>query len=187
MAINGYPLAWPPNFPRTKHRDAGRFNTTIPGALGNVQTSLNRFARDSGKELRDLVISSNVTLSDRRPADPGVALWFIWDGLQVCIPCDRYWTVEGNLQAIHHILEARRVELRHGTLALVRATFQGFLLAAPTGKNWWEVLGVNDRASPEEVKEAYRRLASENHPDKGGSTDQMAQINMAWVQAQARI
>ena len=29
--------------------------------------------------------------------------------------------------AIHHIIEARRVELRHGTLALVRATFAGFL------------------------------------------------------------
>jgi hypothetical protein len=57
------------------------------------------------------------------PADPGVAVWFTWDGMQVCIAVDRYQKVASNLQAIHHIIEARRVELRHGTLALVRASF----------------------------------------------------------------
>ena len=53
----------------------------------------------------------------------------------MCIPVDRYNSVEANLQAIHHIIEARRVELRHGTLALVRASFTGFkALPAPAGQ-----------------------------------------------------
>lgn len=43
--------------------------------------TLRKFADDSGKKLVDLSISSNVTLGVAAPADPGVAVWFTWDGL----------------------------------------------------------------------------------------------------------
>jgi hypothetical protein len=143
--VPAYPLSWPDIFPRTARRERGSFKTSLAGAIKNVQDSLRLFALDSGKKLEGITVSSNVSLGVNRPADPGVAVWFTWDGLQVCIPVDRYETVEGNLQAIHHILEARRVEMRHGTLALVRASMQGFLaLPAPgTTKSWREVLGVD--------------------------------------------
>jgi hypothetical protein len=145
-----------------------------------VQDSLRLFATDSGKKLESLTISSNVTLGAHKPADPGVAVWFTWDGLGICIAVDRYSSVESNLQAIHHIIEARRVELRHGTLALVRATFTGFkALPAPAGKQWHEVLGVEPTASRDDINAAYRRLASEAHPDKGGSAERMAEVNRA--------
>lgn len=181
MTISAYPLTWPPQFRRAKSRERGAFKTSLAGALKNVEDSLRRFAADSGKKLDGVVMSSNVTLGMSRPADSGVAVWFVWDGLQLCIPVDRYETVESNLQAIHHILEARRVELRHGTLALVRATFTGFLsLPAPAGKGWWEVLDVVRDACQDEIRTAYRRLASEHHPDKaGGSAERMAEINEA--------
>lgn len=184
MTINAYPLQWPHGFPRAKVREKGSFKSTLHAALGNVQDSLRRFASDSGKKLENLVMSSNVTLGEQRPADPGVAVWFTWDGMGVCIAVDRYLTVEANLQAIHHIIEARRVELRHGTLALVRATFAGFLaLPAPGGKHWSETLGLPPKAKREEVKQAYRRLASAHHPDKGGSADKMAELNAAFEAA----
>lgn len=130
MTTSAYPLSWPPGFPRTKHREKGRFETTLSKALNNVQDSLRRFSSDSGKVLTGLVISSNYSLGVERPDDPGVSVWFTWDGLQVCIPVDRYSSVASNLQAIHHVVEARRVELRHGTLALVRASFTGVRCAA---------------------------------------------------------
>jgi hypothetical protein len=181
MTISAFPLHWPHSFPRTKFRDRGAFKSTLPAALDNVQASLRKFAADSGKKLDGLVMSSNVTLGVQRPADPGVAVWFTWDGMSVCIAVDRYLAVESNLQAIHHIIEARRVELRHGTLALVRATFAGFLsLPAPDGKEWWQVLGVPQSANAETVKAAYRRLSSEHHPDKGGDPARMAEINEAY-------
>ncbi len=184
MTITAYPLTWPQAFPRSKMREKGAFKTTLAGALKNVQDSLRRFAADSRKKLENLVMSSNVTLGESRPADPGVAVWFVWDGLSVCIAVDRYLTVEANLQAIHHIIEARRVELRHGTLALVRATFQGFVaLPAPAGKEWWQVLGVAKDAKPEEIKAAYRKLAAEHHPDKGGDQARMAEINKAYEES----
>lgn len=185
MTINAYPLQWPAVFPRAVRRENGKFQTTLSGALKNVDDSLRRFASDSGKKIDGLVISSNVTLGAHRPPDPGVAVWFTWDGLQVCIPVDRYATVEANLQAIHHIIEARRVELRHGTLALVRASFTGFkALPSPPGSEWWEVLQCKRDASIEVARTHYRSLASEHHPDKGGTAEKMAAINAAWAQAQ---
>lgn len=126
-------------------------------------------------------MSSNMTLVGRQDEDPGVAVWFVWDGMQVCIPIDRYDTVAANLQAVHHIIEARRVELRHGTLALVRATFTGFkALPAPDGKHWRNILGLEGvTVSANMINDIYRRKAAECHPDKGGSTSAMAELNVA--------
>jgi hypothetical protein len=186
MTATAYPLTWPPTFPRSKAPERGQFKTTQSAALGNVQGSLQRFAKDSDKALSGLVISSNVTLGVQRPEDQGVAVWFTWDGMQVCIAVDRYASVESNLQAIHHIIEARRTELRHGTLALVRATFTGFLaLPAPTGSHWSDVLGVSKRASTEEIDAAYKRKRSAAHPDKGGTAAAFDAVERAYREATA--
>lgn len=179
---SAYPLSWPGHIPRMKTREAGRFSTTLAKALDNVRGSLRKFSEDSGKKLDGVVISSNYSLGISRPPDPGVAVWFVWDALQVCIPVDRYTTVEANLQAIHHVLEARRTELRHGTLALVRASFQGFkALPAPAGKGWRDILALPSDVQPtrEVVQAAYRQLAAVRHPDTGGSEAAMAELNTA--------
>jgi len=180
---NPYPLTWPDTMPRKKTREKSRFKTTLSGAINNVKNSLKLFGQDSGKALRDVVISSNVSLGNSKPSDPGVAVWFFWDDMPICIPVDRYLTVEDNLQAIHHVIEARRVELRHGTLALVRATMQGFIaLPSPAKRKWRSVLGfdVGPPVSEAEVNEAYRLLAKQYHPDSpGGSVEKMSELNIA--------
>jgi len=183
--VQAYPLSWPREFPRAKSRDKGTFKTSLSGAIRNVQDSLRLFSLDSGKKLENIIISSNVSLGVSKPDDPGVSVWFTWDGMDLCIAVDRYQTVEANLQAIHHILEARRVELRHGTLALVRATFQGFrALPAPDKKTWRQVLAVGEVCTLEQAEKQYRILASTRHPDKGGSHEAMAELNKAWEEAQ---
>jgi len=184
--ISAFPLTWPETMPRQRIREAGKFRTSLSAALKNVEASLRAFGRDSGKMISGIVLSSNVTLGVTRPNDPGVAAWFVWDGLQVCIPVDRYSSVEANLQAIHHIIEARRVELRHGTLALVRATFTGFAaLPAPNARRAWrEVLQFNEGpVSRAQVDAAYRQAAKKAHPDAGGSEAAMAELNDARAQA----
>jgi DnaJ-class molecular chaperone len=44
----------------------------------------------------------------------------------------------------------------------------------------YQTLGVNKNATPEEIKRAYRKLASSNHPDKGGDTAVFQKIQNAY-------
>lgn len=178
MSVNTYPLQWPAGFPRSKSRERSKFRTSFDDARKNVAKSLIAFGTDSNKAISDPALSTNVDMLGRvKDNDPGVAVWFVWDGMQICIPVDRYQTAAENLQAIHHVLEARRVELRHGTLALVRATFTGFLaLPSPSP---WETLGLKPGAPADAIDAAYREKAKTAHPDTGGSAAAMAALNEA--------
>lgn len=181
---SAYPLHWPEGWPRTKSPGTSQFKTSISKALANVEKSIDMFSRDSSRKVTDIVISSNVTLGQQRPTDTGVAVYFAWDGITTCIAVDRYQKVEDNLQAIHRVLEAERVKLRHGGLNLVRAAFRGYAALPPPKEGdepWYVVLGCSINATPEAVKEAYRRKASKHHPDKvGGETSEFQRIEAAY-------
>lgn len=44
----------------------------------------------------------------------------------------------------------------------------------------YSTLGISKDATPEEIKKAYRRLASKHHPDKGGDADEFRKIQEAY-------
>ena len=46
--------------------------------------------------------------------------------------------------------------------------------------NFYEILGVNNNSTPEQIKKAYRKLASQHHPDKGGDTKRFQEIQKAY-------
>lgn len=173
-----YPLAWPDGQRRTAKPGDAQFRSTRVQAIGNVETSLSAFGKDSGIKVSSIQITSNVAgLRGGEPDDRGVSVWFFWDGEMRCIAVDRYCLVEWNLQAIHHVLEAERTKLRHGGLDLVRTSFRGFAaLPAPPGKKeWWQVLGVKPDANATQISEARKRLAREHHEDPA----MMQAINVA--------
>ena len=184
-----YPLQWPAGMPRTKTRVPSRFQTTLYRAIENVKDELRRFGENSSKPITHLVLSSNVTLADSRPTDPGVAAYFTWDGLGCCIAVDRYRKVEENLQAISKVVEAERAKIRHGGLNIVRAAFRGYAALPPPSdcKPWWDVLGVPQDCRLDAAREAHRTLAIRHHPDRGGDTATMAEVNRAWEEAQQAI
>jgi len=47
-------------------------------------------------------------------------------------------------------------------------------------KNYYEILGVSRDAKPDEIKRAYRRLASQHHPDKGGDKNKFQEVEEAY-------
>jgi molecular chaperone DnaJ len=46
--------------------------------------------------------------------------------------------------------------------------------------SWYEVLGTEPSASPDEVRLAYRQEARRHHPDYGGDGQRMQDLNAAW-------
>lgn len=181
MTPTEFPLTWPPGIERAEKRGDAKFRSTLATARQNVFESLRLFGDDSGKKVSGVILSSNVSgLSGRMPDDPGVAVWFVWDGEYRCIAVDRYKKVEWNLQAIHHIIDAERVKLRHGGLNIVRSTFRAYMaLAAPGARSWRDVLGIQGAATQADIEAAYKSLSKKHHPDVGGDTARMAEINAA--------
>jgi curved DNA-binding protein len=46
--------------------------------------------------------------------------------------------------------------------------------------NHYETLGIDRQATPDEIKRAYRKLASQHHPDKGGDKTKFQEIQAAY-------
>lgn len=184
--ISPYPLCWPDGVARTApgRRARSPFRTGYERAIENVVRSLKGFQTDSGIRIDHPVLSSNLDLMGRcLNNDPGAAAWFQFDGQMVAFGVDRFGDTASNVQAIHHIIEARRVEMRYGGLAIVRQTFRSFhaLLPSPDSKRpWREVFGIPEGLNDlEHIERVYRLAAMKAHPDQGGSHDGMADLTRA--------
>lgn len=46
--------------------------------------------------------------------------------------------------------------------------------------SFYDILGVNENASQDEIKKAYRKLSLKHHPDKGGDQTKFSEINEAY-------
>jgi hypothetical protein len=102
------------------------------------------FLLDELKRLgaRTVVISSNLQIGQhglplskqRTPEDPGIAVYFVLNGKEQCIPCDKWDRTEDNIKAIGKTIEALRGLDRWGAKDMVDAAFMGFkALPAPDG------------------------------------------------------
>lgn len=147
---------------------------------------------------KDVVISSNAQYrADGMPyarqgyiRDTGVAVYFTRKNQPVVFACDTYGHIHENIHAIGLTIEALRTIERHGAAELLDRAFTGFeALPAPGAKKHWrEILDVPADTPAgmqlHRAREHYRALANIHHPDRGGSHDRMAEINVAWEEAQ---
>jgi DnaJ-class molecular chaperone len=49
-----------------------------------------------------------------------------------------------------------------------------------TKRDYYDVLGVGKNASPDEIKKAFRRLAVQYHPDRGGDEAKFREATEAY-------
>ena len=50
-----------------------------------------------------------------------------------------------------------------------------------SNKDYYKILGVDKSASKEDIKRAFRKLAHEHHPDKGGNAEKFKEISEAYT------
>ena len=104
-----YPLQWPEGVPRRMIHEKHGPMITMAAAVASLKDLLGLWAEEQGSELSGVVISSNVTLGQAMPHDPGVALYFRLDGIERCLASDRYRRPEQNVRAIYdEIMDKRR-------------------------------------------------------------------------------
>lgn len=186
--ISAYPLTWALIYPRTPQyrRQAARFEVGFSVARDDLLSELRLLGA------KNLIISSNVPLrrdglpyaNFREPDDPGVAVYFSIKDKNYALCCDRWLKTKDNLRAIGLHIAAMRGMERWG-VGSVEQAFMGYQALPPavSERKWWEVLDISPRASDDEIRQAYLKLARQHHPNNGGSDGKMAEINKAYEQA----
>ncbi|MDQ0082870.1 hypothetical protein J2W35_003229 [Variovorax boronicumulans] len=191
MTITAYPLVWPTLRPRTADWKVERSNFDRKRTLATARDMLInevKLLRGAG-----LIISSNIPLrldglprsGYAAPRDAGAAIYFKRDGQDMAFACDRWNRVEDNIYAIAKTIDALRSIARWGTGDMLKAAFTGFTalpapIVAGMKRHWRDVLQFGNGApTRESITSRYRILASTAHPDKGGSTADMAELNQA--------
>ena len=136
-------------------------------------------------EATNIVVSTNVEIrqdglpySNRRtPDDPGAAVYFILDGKEQCIPCDKWGRVGDNLRAIAKTIEALRGIERWGAKEMVNAAFRGFESLPDPGS---VSIGIPqyfaDCVDADHARSRFKRLAKELHPDMGGKAEEFTEM-----------
>lgn len=190
--IDAYPLSWPAGWHRTQHPQRSRFDISQHRAQSAIVRELGLLGATN------TIISTNLELrrdglpytKQSRLDDQGVAVYFDLNGLDQCIPCDKWVTIAENMQAIAKTVEALRGLERWGAKEMVNAAFRGFKAlpesstgAPRTARSWYEVLEVSQTASKERVRAAYRSMLMKYHPDHGGDVRNFHEVQRAWQES----
>lgn len=190
---DAFPLQWPEGWPRTKYPRESRYKLSQEG---RVRDELLDSIRKLGGSVP--IISSNIELrldglpyANRRvPEDAGVAVYWVREGKQEVMACDRWKRPWENMRAIYHAVEGMRAMERAGATQILERAFQAFAL--PSGEQTRPWRDVFHRASSEcrvtfgpldsveNVKKAFRALVISLHPDKGGDVEKFRQLEKAF-------
>lgn len=190
MTVERHPLCWPAGRPRTRRPQRAQFKTTLGLARDTLIGEIQRLGGTG------LIISTNVPTrkdgefyaSAKRPDDPGVAVYFDYNGAPHCFACDQWDRLQDNVQAIRKTIEALRGIARWGSGDMMERAFTGFAAlpdpGSAGGEHWSTVLGVTSDASDDDVQAAYRRARSAAHTDREtGDNVAFHRVQTAWEQA----
>lgn len=191
----GYPLSWPVGRPRTRvpyrsgFGEGGQGRVPVGRALREVREELRRLG------VKQVVISCDLQrrldgepmASGRVAKDQGVAVYFTLNTARHCLACDKWDDLGDNLWAIAKHIDSIRGQSRWG-VGDIAAAFAGYrmLVAMGAKKPWWEILGYKEtpvgKMHASQVEAKWRDLIAQHHPDRGGNSNQAAEVNAAWTE-----
>jgi len=192
--IREYPLDWPKGWKRTPDavRRKGKFQGTWKMAQQEMRRTLLSLTRTPHF---GLIISTNLKADDPNLEgkakdvyywsgqgidSPGVAVSFVRKDKEIILACDKWNRPRDNLKALTAtVMGLYKIDYWGCSEAMERA-FSGLeLQALPAPKQWWHVLGVNEFASEDTIKDAWRTKMKSLHPDIGGHDNNAAELNAA--------
>ncbi|GGO03781.1 DnaJ domain-containing protein [Haloarcula pellucida] len=192
----GGEIDWPAWAERTQRRESThKYSTTLAKSISHIETELeDRLGVDDWR----LSTAAPQRKNDGRPyananpSDPGAVVRWSMDGEQYCIAVDEYDDLRDNVRTIGlYIKEKRKMSNRpvktgqdeFATAQLpsgnedVIVAGDGSGVASTQAPH--EVLGVAEDAPDDVVEAAARRLAANEHPDKGGDVEEFQRIQQA--------
>lgn len=189
-----HPLSYPANWPRTprhKIRTARFSEKPVEMAIRELGWELGRLRASNAiftSNLESARGSDGKLWFAESAQDSGVAVYFVLEGRQQVLACDKWYRPADNAWAIYKHVDATRGLSRWGVGSIAQA-FAGYaaLPAPPTPKTCFEILGVAATATAEEIKTAFRTLAKEKHPDGGGTNTEMVAVLDAYKEALWRV
>lgn len=195
--MRSYPLHWPVMVPRTTRPEFSQFKEdwTHHRTYLEVQDELRKVGAGN------VIVSSNLELTasgtpyaKQKVTDHGVAVYFTRKNREYCIACDKWRTVTHNLHAISLTIAAIRGIERWGTTAMIDAALSGYIIGLPastsgtqvitaprTRTGWWTELGFESPPSDATLlRQRFRVLSHQVHPDKGGDREEFLKLTEAY-------
>lgn len=218
MAKNSYPLCWPDGWKRTqpnkrvdgkfRNRET-KFHTPIAGQPSRSYQQSNPVSiRDSVMRLlkqlemmgvlaEEAIVSTNIEprldgmprSGEKKPIDPGAAVYWEDKGQQRCMAIDRYSSVADNLAAIAATLEAMRAIERHGGAEILTRAFLGFATLPENAESWRDLLGFanGEAVTADSITHKFRSALLKAHPDQGGTAEHLRKVVKARDEAMKEI
>lgn len=116
--------------------------------------------------------------------DCGVAVYFIREGKDLVIACDKYDRPGCNLLALAKTIANMRGIDRWGCSELLNQMFSGFkaLPEKMPVRGWYTILEVPENGNGDQVQLNYRRLVKKYHPDnpETGNRVLFDEVQGAW-------
>lgn len=106
-----------------------------------------------------------------------VVLRYTKAGVSIQLVMDKQARAVDNFRVLYLAVEAMRMNDQRGLTDVVRQAYAQ--LPAPVEQSAYSALGARPEWPMEQIEQAYRQKARQVHPDSGGSTAGMAEINAA--------
>lgn len=175
-------MDWPVGWKKESRPERSRFSSrlSVGAAIQALRGELRLLGAETVELSTDLPLKRNgfPYSSAREPEDSAVAVYFRLNGQPMVFACSSWDRVAHNIWAIAKHIGALRGMDRWG-VGTAEQAFRGYA-ALPSAERdaWWEVLELDPHQINTEgdIRDAFRRLSKERHPDGGGSDEAMAKL-----------